>query len=428
MSAHGIVAAVALGSLADKAGIRAGDEIVSINGHLLRDVIDYQFYSADEQLEIATRRNGQEFTYQLVRGYGDDVGIEFTAPTFDGLRRCHCRCVFCFVQQMPPGMRPSLYVKDDDYRYSFLFGNYVTLTDLTDEDWARLEEQRLSPLYVSVHATELELRRRILGHPNAPDIVAQLRGLGHLGIEVHTQIVLTPGLNDGAALTRTISDLAALRQTVRSIAIVPVGLTRFQRRGLCPLTPAEAAELVQRVGVHHARFRRERGIGLVYLSDEIYLLAGQPVPPAEAYDGFPQLENGVGLTRQLLDEWDALRDEATSIRPAYRRATVVCGALIAPALQPILAELGTLAGAEFRLVSVPNRLFGPTVTVSGLLTAGDVLAALRRRDLGELVVLPRVMLDAAGERTLDDRTPEEIARELGVRVAVAGRLEELLYV
>lgn len=427
MNAHGVVAAVAPGSLAAEAGIRAGDEIVSINGHPLRDVIDYQFYSADEQLEIVTQHGTKTLTYHFVRGYGDNVGIEFTAPTFDGMRRCHCRCVFCFVQQMPPGMRSSLYVKDDDYRYSFLFGNFVTLTNLTDEDWARLEEQRLSPLYISVHATEPELRRRILGHPGAPDIVAQLRGLGHLGIEVHAQIVLTPGLNDGAALTRTISDLAALRQTVRSIAIVPVGLTRFQRRGLRSLTPAEAAELVQRMSVHHNRFRRERGTGLVYLSDEIYLLAGQPVPPAEAYDGFPQLENGVGLTRQLLDEWDALRDETAAIRPAYRRATVVCGALIAPILEQILTELGAITGVELRLVSVPNRFFGPSVTVSGLLTAADVIAALRRRDPGELVVLPRVMFDAAGERTLDERTPEEMARELGVRVAVAGTLKELLY-
>ncbi len=274
MSAHGVVAAVAPGSLAAKAGIRAGDEIVSINGHPLRDVIDYQFYSADEQLEIVTQRGPKTLAYHLMRDYGDDVGIEFTAPTFDGLRRCHCRCVFCFVQQMPPGMRPSLYVKDDDYRYSFLFGNFVTLTDLTDADWARLEEQRVSPLYVSVHATEPELRRRILGHPNAPDIVAQLRGLGHLGIEAHTQIVLTPGLNDGAALTRTISDLAALRQAVRSIAIVPVGLTRFQRRGLRSLTPAEAAELVQRVSVHHMRFRRERGIGLASIQERLRMMGG----------------------------------------------------------------------------------------------------------------------------------------------------------
>jgi len=237
---YGIVSAVVPDSSAEEIGIRPGDQIVSINGHPLRDIIDYRFYSAEETIEIVILRDGREYVDEVERRYDQDLGIEFTAPTFDGIRRCQCRCSFCFVQQMPPDMRRSLYVRDDDYRYSFLFGNFITLTNLTREDWLRLEEQRLSPLYVSVHSTNVALRRRLLGNPNAPDVVAQLRGLGHLGIQIHAQIVLVPELNDGSSLTRTCNDLASLYPAVQSIAIVPVGLTRYHRRGLRTLTPEEA--------------------------------------------------------------------------------------------------------------------------------------------------------------------------------------------
>ncbi len=423
---YGTVSTVQPGSIAEELGIQPGDQVVSINGHVLRDTIDYRFYAAEERLKIVTLRAGKERVYEVRRDYKRDLGLEFTAPTFDGIRRCQCRCSFCFVQQMPPGLRRTLYIRDDDYRYSFLFGNFVTLTNLTREDWIRLEEQHLSPLYVSVHATDVALRRQILGNPTAPDIMAQLRGLGNLGTAVHTQIVLVPGLNDEAALTKSVSDLASLYPVVQSIAIVPIGLTRYHRHGLRSLTPVEAGDLIHRMQPRQARYRRRRRVNLVYLSDEIYLLAGQPIPPAEAYDDFPQLENGVGLTRQLLDEWEGMRETAQTIRPGYRRATLVCGTLIAPLLQTIASQLGDLVGVHFEVVPVSNRFFGFSITVSGLLVGEDVVSALRRRDLGDLVVLPRAMFDAAGERTLDDWTLADISRELGVRAATAGTLEELL--
>jgi putative radical SAM enzyme (TIGR03279 family) len=415
------------GSPAEAAGLRAGDTILSINGHALRDVIDYRFYGADEELEILAKRDtGEPLGLRIERDYDQDLGLEFTTPTFDGIRRCNNHCDFCFIQQMPPGLRKSLYVKDDDYRYSFLFGNFITLTNLDEEDWARIAEQRLSPLYVSVHATEPQLRARILGVPATVDILTQIQRLGSMGIEVHTQIVVTPGLNDGESLEQTVHDLAALHRTVASIALVPVGITRYHSCGLRPLTPQEARAIVMRVEPLHRMYRRWWEVGLVYCSDEFYLMAGLRLPSARAYDGFPQLANGVGLTRQMLEDWRQAKRRGWQSRWAYDKVTLVCGTLIAPTMRPLASDLAELARATVNVVSVPNRFFGPTVTVSGLLVAEDVVNALQGKDLGEWVVLPRAMFDAAGEVTLDDYRERDIEEHLGVRVTVADRLSEIL--
>ena len=306
-SSYGAVAAVAEGSIAEREGMQPGDQLVSINGHLLRDVIDYRFYGAEEELEIIVERDGQRLVFQVERGYDEDLGIEFAAPTFDGLRRCNSQCAFCFIAGMPKGMRPSLYVRDDDYRYSFLFGNFITLTNLTEGDWQRLTAQRLSPLYVSVHATDLALRRRILCNPAAPNVMGQLQRLGELGIQLHTQVVLMPGLNEGPALGQTVADLASLYPAVQSMAIVPVGLTRYHRCDLRPYRPDETGPILDPISAWQREYRKQHGLNLVHASDEWYLLAGHEVPSAQAYDGFPQLENGVGLTRVFLDEWEETR-------------------------------------------------------------------------------------------------------------------------
>ena len=426
VSPGGEVSAVRPGSPAARAGLLPGDVVVSINGQRLRDVIDFRFYAADEALELAVRRGEQSLTLHIQRDYGQDVGLEFTAPTFDGIRRCRNRCDFCFIQQMPPGLRPSLYIKDDDYRYSFLFGNYVTLTNLDPSDWARIGEQRLSPLYVSVHASERELRARMLGVPQVPDVLAQLRRLGEMGIETHTQIVVVPGQNDGPALEQTIADLAALYPAVGSIALVPVGITRYHRCGLSPLDAAQAEGILRRVGPLQRRYRRELGVGCVYCSDEFYLLAGREVPAAGHYDGFPQLANGVGGTRLLLDDWRKARQGWRAGGGARRRVTWACGELIAPVLRGMALEVGELTGAEVQVVAVGNAFFGRSVTVSGLLTGGDVIAALRGQDLGQRVWLPRSMFDEAGEVTLDDVRLGEIGAALGVEVRVAERVSEVV--
>jgi putative radical SAM enzyme (TIGR03279 family) len=505
---YGVVAAVAEGSIAERKGVRPGDQMVSINGHVLRDVIDYRFYGAEEELEIIVEQDGPRRVFHVGRSYDEDLGIEFTAPTFDGIRRCNSQCAFCFVAGMPKGMRPSLYVRDDDYRYSFLFGNFVTLTNLTEGDWQRLAEQRLSPLYVSVHATDLALRRRILGNPAAPDVMGQLQRLGELGIQLHTQVVLMPGLNDGPVLGQTVADLASLYPTVQSMAIVPVGLTRYHRCDLRPYRPDEAGPILDLITAWQRKYRSQHGRNLVYASDEWYLLAGHEVPSANEYDGFPQLENGVGLTRVFLDEWEEARSkiqgstriksaaqenmianfkdspnrpsknsvarqssEARLPKPqrlqksaavsspiirAYRNSVnpqdslsysstaeqspdnikmgkiaLVCGTLIAPVLQQVAAELGQLTGLTVEVIPIVNEFFGPTVTVSGLLTGQDVIAALQQRtwegrDLGDVLFLPRTMFDAVGEVTLDDMTVREIGAKLRTRVEMAGAMGELV--
>ncbi len=430
-SGCGVIASVKEGSIAAELGWRPGDALISINGHRLRDVIDYRFYGAEEELEVVLQRDGERIVYEIERGYDEELGVKFTQPTFDGLRRCTNRCQFCFINGLPPGMRPPLYIKDDDYRYSFLFGNFITLTNLTDDDWERLVEQRLSPLYISVHTSDHALRRRILGC-DIPDIMDQLRRLASLGIQIHTQIVLIPGLNDGPALARTVSDLAALHPAIHSIAIVPVGLTRYHRGGYRPYNPQEAGPLIDRISGWQRSYRRQHGLNLVYASDEWYLLAGRDVPPADDYDGFPQLENGVGLTRLWLDGWD----EVSSTHPSCgscipaargkRKVTLVCGTLIAPIMREIGAELADLSGASVEVTPVVNRFFGPTVTVSGLLTGGDVIEALRDRNAGDLVLLSRAMLDEAGKVTLDDLSPSDIESALNVSVKIVDTPEALL--
>jgi len=446
----GCIAAVRPNSIAARLGWQPGDRLLSLNGHALRDVLDYRFYQAEDQVQAVLLRGSERLTYGLTKHPDEDLGLEFTEALFDGLRTCRNNCPFCFLKQNPRGLRRSLYVKDDDYRLSFLFGDFVTLTNLQDSDWQRLAEQRLSPLRLSIHATDLALRRRLLGRPDAPDVRAQIQRLGRLGIQVHTQIVVCPGLNDGPALTQTVHDLAACYPVVQSIAIVPVGLTKHAVGAISdvpsdapanlPLrspTVAEAQALVRQGRAWQRRYRQQLGRGLVYLADEWFLLAGRPVPSARYYDAYPQLENGVGLVRLLLDDWARIRralerrrqGEGESEYSPPLASTLVCGTLIAPTLQRLVGEWLALApapAATLRLVAVPNRFFGQSVTVSGLLTAQDVLATLRGRDVGDLVFLPRVMFDARGERTLDDATLADLERELGVPVALAQTMREVV--
>jgi putative radical SAM enzyme (TIGR03279 family) len=308
----------------------------------------------------------------------------------------------------------------------------VTLTNLTDEDWARLKEQRLSPLYVSVHATDPDLRRTFLRNPAAPDVMQQLRRLGELGIEVHTQVVLVPGLNDSDHLARTVEDLAGLYgEPVASVGVVPIGLTRYHRGHCRTHTPAEARWVLDRVTAWQAAYRRRWEVGFVYASDEWYLLAGQEAPLAEAYDDFPQIENGVGMVRQLLDDWAEARADLPT--PIPDTATLVCGMLIAPIMEGIVGELNAIAGTAWRVLPVTNEYFGPVTTVSGLLTGRDVVEALARQPLGAVVILPRAMFTgrygagaARPDTTLDGITLTEIEAQAGARVELASTMTEAL--
>jgi putative radical SAM enzyme (TIGR03279 family) len=424
----GVIFAVRPGSVGSELGLEPGDRLVSINEHVLRDVIDYRYYSAEEELVLVVERAGECHRLEVERDYDEDLGLEFAEPLFDGLRRCNNRCPFCFVAQMPRGLRRALYVHDDDYRYSFLLGNFVTLTNLSPQDWQRIEEQHLSPLYVSIHATDLGVRRRILGNPRAPDITAQLRRLGEMGIVVHGQIVISPGVNDGAALKQSIDDLSALWPTIQTLALVPVGLTRFHRGDVRLLRPDEAAAILDMAATYQGSFRERYGYTWLYPSDELYLLANRAIPKRRFYDDEAQRENGVGLVRSLLDDWArtkrALRKQG-GVRGEGQPITLVCGTLIAPTLQGIAAEMGALTGDDVQVVPVVNRFFGESVTISGLLTGEDVLATLAGRDLGERVFLPRAMFDSAGLVTLDDLTLEALCARLATPISVASTAREV---
>ena len=444
----GVVGGVEAGGLADQMGLRPGDVVLAVNGQPLRDAIDFRFYSAEEEVDLLVQRDGQEFTLSGVREYDQPVGVEFAHPTFDvDIRRCTNKCEFCFVTQSPRGMRRTVYIKDDDYRYSFLFGHFVTLTNLDEEDWKRVEEQHLSPLYVSVHATEPELRRRLLVKKDAPDVLEQIRWLGDRGIQVHTQLVLIPGLNDGPHLEGSLRDLTGLFPIVQSVSVVPIGLTRYHPGTLRTYRSGEAAPVLDQIEPWREHCGREFGLTFVYPSDEWYLMAGRHVPPAAEYDGFGQIENGVGMVRQFLDEWrriksqismpkspiPALRTGAGVSNIKYREATVVCGELAAPVLQEVVDELNTLTGSQVRVAAVVNNWYG-VVNVSGLLTGHDVVEQLKARDDTQpagstdhqLVLLPRVMFDNSGQVTLDDMTPVQIQEVIGMPVAVAQQPEEVL--
>ncbi len=436
--APGLVSAVRPGSLADQAGIEAGDAIVSANGHVLRDVVDLQFYAAEHEVEVLVKKaNGLDDLVLFEKEIDEDLGLEFERATWDDVTLCNNNCFFCFLKGLPKGMRKTLYMKDDDYRLSFLHGNFVTLTNLTDDDWSRLEEQRLSPLNVSVHATELELRRHMLSNETAPDIIEQLRRLGELGLQAHTQIVLCPGVNDGEHLARSIRDLGGLYPTVQTVSVVPVGASpkleewSATRDGieLVRPTPESARAGVRTLAPFQKEFRARFGATIVQCSDEFYVTAGMPIPGTAAYDGFPQYENGIGMVRTMLDDWSKTkrRLKANGVPEGARGKRVVVGtaALIAPVLSGVAAEFSELTGAEVRVKGVTNTVFGERVNVSGLVCGKDYVEQVREAG-ADLYVLPRPSLDYFGEKFLDSLTVEEAEAGLGAPLGFAAMWSDVV--
>ena len=412
-----MVAAVRPLTAGAKAGLAAGDRILTINGRGLRDAIDFQFYGAEDRLALTVEREGRTRRVAITRRPGADLGLELTAPRPGEIATCANKCVFCFIHQLPKGMRRSLYVKDDDFRLSFLHGNYITLSDLDEPSFERILEQRLSPLFVSVHATDPELRWRLLGQPrHSVEILPRLERLAKAAIRVHAQIVLCPDWNDGAHLERTVHDLVPLHPHVATTAIVPVGLTRHRERlpALRTLTGDEARALVDTVAGWQATFRAALDSRFVFLGDEVYLQAERPLPPAEAYEGFAIAEDGIGLVRRFEDGLAQALARRRSTRPG-RAVTIVSGAMYAPRLARLLAAAPLAADA--RVVAVPNEFFGGSVAVAGLLTGQDIqrhLATLG--ELGEAVLFPAVALRDGEGVFLDDLTPDDLARALGVPV------------
>lgn len=414
----GLVTEVASKSAGGRCGLRPGDSLVSVNDHPLRDVIDVQIFASDPELALCYEREGTRRTCTVRRRYGEPLGLSFAQDLFDGDPRvCRNRCEFCFVRQMRPGLRKPLYIKDDDYRLSFLHGNYITLTNLGSTDWERIEDQYLSPLYISVHATDPAVRIDLMRNPGAGQILDQLRRLAEMGIEVHTQAVLVPGRNDGAHLDRTITDLAALYPAVRDVTVVPVGLTRWHAPDLRIYTDAEATTVLEAVLAWQDRLRGELGVGFVYPSDEWFLRSGVPLPDVDAYDQLlPALiENGVGMVRRFTDTFEGL---CAQLLPLGPRQTWVTGALFGPTLVGFARRL-VGAGVRVEVVPVTNRFFGETVTVAGLLTVEDIAAALEGRDLGDVVVVPGEVFRGPDGLSLDGVGSAALSSALATPVALA---------
>lgn len=411
-------------SLAEKAGILAGDQLISIDSHPIRDVLDYRFFLTEEKILLALKREEKEFEVSIQKSRYDDIGLEFETFLMDRKKRCSNRCIFCFIDQNPCGMRETVYFKDDDTRLSFLMGNYVTLTNVSDEELERIVKMRLSPVNVSVHTTNPDLRVKMLGNPKGARILEQLSILKEGGIEINCQIVSCRGINDGDQLIRTIRDLEGLFPAVQSIAVVPAGLTRH-RDGLTPLSPydAESAsqvlEIVEKFG---DEFEEKYGFRLVYAADEFYLAAKAPIPEESDYDGYPQLDNGVGLLRsareELMDEiryrskegnWKSLSEKKLSI-------TLVTGMAAEAFLKEIAEEIKAhLPFLNLTVKAIPNHFFGNTVTVAGLLCGEDILNALKN-EKHEIVFIPAVALRHERDRFLDDFTPEQLEEALGCPV------------
>lgn len=406
---------VEAGSPAAREGLRPGDWLLSVNGEPVRDLIDYEALTVRSRLVVEVERQGEKLRYLVRKKVGEPLGLCFETTLMDRMQTCKNRCLFCFVDQMPKGIRSSLNVKDDDWRLSFIMGNYVTLTNVSEAEFERILKRRASPLYVSVHATDPELRIKLMSNPTAGRIMERLTALKEAGITFHTQIVLCPGLNDGTALEKTLADLASLYPCCASIAAVPVGLTRY-REGLYPLrgyTAAEARELIAYGEKKQAEFREKWDDTFFYLSDEWYLTAQLPLPPAESYGDFPQIENGVGLLRLYeLDFREALAEKKPLTAP---RHVTVAGGTAANAffreLYKYLEEYNIYADT----VPVENRFFGGNVHVAGLVTAGDLLSAFPEPGGGPLLI-PQNMLRARENVFLDGVTLSELEEKMDRRI------------
>lgn len=430
-----VVVSVEPGSIGEELGFQPGDRLLSINGVRPRDLIDFQMLVGEEDLRLEVEDPaGEVHVIELEKDADDGLGLAFSEALFDGLRQCNNRCPFCFIDQQPPGHRRSLYLKDDDYRLSFLYGSYLTLTNLTAADWQRIEAQRLSPLYVSVHATNPELRSRLLVNPRAALLLDQLSWFAERRLQIHAQVVVCPGVNDGEALGRTLQDLAAFAEgdwpTVLSTAVVPVGLTRFRpaNDNLVPVDQAAAIAAISQVEALQEAFQSRLGSRFAWLADEWYLIAGLPLPPRTDYEDLPQRENGVGSIRGFLEELDQATAQLPTSLAVPQRLSWVVGAVVAGALEPVLERLNRVEGLDLRLYGLPSPYWGQDLVVTGLLTGADLIQGLQGRDLGEKLLLPKLMLRQGESVFLDDMTLEQLQAQLPVPIQPIGSAEELVAV
>ncbi len=420
-----VVEQVEVGSIGEDLGFEPGDQLLSINGIRPRDLIDYRVLIVEEYLHLEIiDMNGELHELDIEKDPDEGLGLVFTEALFDGLKQCNNKCSFCFIDQQPSGHRKSLYFKDDDYRLSFLYGSYLTLTNLRDSDWKRILDQRLSPLFVSVHSTDPLVRAKLLNNKNAGFLYDQLKWFEKHDLQIHAQVVICPGLNDGESLERTIRDLSNFGQgtwpAVLSVAIVPVGLTRFRPKddGLVPVDTTCARKVIAHVEKMQHQLQNQIGSRFVWLSDEWYLIARLPLPPRQEYEDFPQQENGVGSIRAFLEDMD----EATLNLPEElskpRTCSWVVGRLVQGALEPVCKRINAIRGLTLNLHGLSSPYWGQEQVVTGLLTGRDLLEGLKGLALGEELLLPSIMLRQGEHVFLDDMTLEELSSELNVSIKI----------
>ena len=421
-------------SIAEELGFEPGDAIAKINGVAPRDLIDYRFLCADEYLELEVLDEaGETHHVELEKDCDADLGLEFDTALFDGLIQCNNRCPFCFIDQQPPGKRESLYFKDDDYRLSFLYGSYLTLTNLTEKEWQRIEQMRLSPLYVSVHATEPDIRTRLLKNPRAGLILDHLRWFQERRLQIHAQVVVCPGINDGVHLERTLKDLAEFHKgevpAVASVAVVPVGLTRFRpsEDELIPVSQAKAQEVISQVQQIQQKFKQQYGSNVVWLADEWFLIAREDLPPESHYEDYPQIGNGVGSIRLFLKEFEAIADEMLPTSVATPRSFIwLVGNAVEQAFRPLVDRLNQVQNLNIDLVALNSGYWGQEITVTGLLTGQDLIAGLAKRNIDKPVLLPSLMLKHDDTKFLDDLTVAEVSQQLGIELIPVNGERELI--
>ncbi len=417
-------------SIAEELGIEPGDELLKINDNDIEDIFDYQYLVQDEHLDVLIKKaDGEEWLLDIDKDMSEDLGIEFENGLMDDYKSCSNKCIFCFIDQMPKGMRDTLYFKDDDSRLSFLQGNYVTLTNMSDADIDRILKYHLSPINVSFQTTNPELRCKMLGNRFAGDALKKVDRLcdGDTGIELNGQIVLCKGVNDGKELERSITDLSKYIPNLQSVSVVPVGLSKY-RDGLYPLEPFEkedAEKVIDLIEGWQKKIYDQHGIHFIHASDEWYFLAGRPFPEEERYDGYIQLENGVGMMRLLINEFEeefsrVTADTEIDLKGIKREISMATGKLVYPCIKDMAEKAMSVApGLKVHVYEIINEFFGERITVSGLLTGQDIIRQLKGKELGEVLYLPENLLRSGEDYLLDDVTLSDIERELSVRVDVA---------
>jgi putative radical SAM enzyme (TIGR03279 family) len=418
------IAGVMLESIGAELGWEKGDYLISLNGRVPQDFIDYRFMLAEEFIDVEIEKaNGSRMIFEIEKEEDEDLGLIFAQDTFDGVKRCKNKCIFCFVDQMPPDLRDSLYVKDDDYRLSLIYGNFITMTNLTEKDLQRIIQLHISPLYISIHTIDPALRQRMLNNPNAGEILDKISYLAEAGIEMHTQVVLCPGVNDGKHLAETATGLKNYWPQVKTVAIVPVGITKYQKNGfLRPYTKEEAQEIVRYISSIQQEFRQEIDTNFVFLSDEFYLMAEQEIPSYDHYEDFAQIENGVGLVRFLWSDFDR---EAALMPPrirSSRKIYFVTGISGEKVLAPITRRLNQIENLKVEIIALENKFFGNKVTVAGLLTGSDLISGLKswRHEINHIpdIFLSSAMLKQEENLFLDDMTVQQVEEQLNCRLHI----------